>query len=206
MISMPPTTKDQTSTIRVTHLPDGTSETEIERLFADYGSVHHVRLLAGDPSFRFQRVCYIDLPKEAVASAIAGLDGQLLNGSIIHLSQVAAGSATAEPQIQPATQTDAASSQSDGSLNRCTYELLSIEAADMPASTPGETWFRYVLASGKARIVGYRQGTLEEVTAFAEVCAEEFNVRNTIGWKATSSSKTQRRAPAAAKPAATGWN
>jgi len=193
-----------TATVCVSHLPDQTSEAELAQLFAAYGPVHRVRLLPGDPAYRFEKVGYVDLDSEAVADAIAGLDGYLLHGAVIQLSQVSASPTEAEP---PATR--AAPRASDvhprNSPLRCVYTLVSVEAAVMPTSTSGQTWFRYVLAGGQTPIVGYHRGSLEEVTAFAEACAEDFNLRNTIGVKGSAGRTPHRTAPAP-KPAGTGWN
>ena len=61
------------------------------------------------------------------------------------------------------------------------FEVTSVEKASMPAGGAGDDWYRYVLASGRAQITGYHRGTREEVSAYAETCAEEFNLRNATG-------------------------
>lgn len=61
------------------------------------------------------------------------------------------------------------------------FEVTCVEKATMPTGTGGDDWYRYVLASGRSQITGYHRGTREEVSAYAETCAEEFNVRNATG-------------------------
>lgn len=51
----------------------------------------------------------------------------------------------------------------------------------MPDGGQGGDWYRYVLASGPARITGFHRGTPEEVTEYAKNCAEDFNLRNATG-------------------------
>ncbi|MBK1721827.1 RNA recognition motif domain-containing protein [Thiocystis violacea] len=200
MTSLDSTTKDAIATIRVTHLPDQTSEAELEELFSGYGAVHRVSLISGEPECRFQKVGYVDLVDAAVEPALSALDGHLLNGSIIHLSQVSGHPPSARPAPERAPR-PAGDDQTPSNSLRRTYEVLSVEPAVMPASTQKGEWFRYVLTSGRANIVGYHRGTLEEVTAFAEACAEDFNLRNSVGWKASAG--RARTAQAAAAKAAT---
>lgn len=176
-------TQGNMATIRVSHLPDQTSETEITMLFAVYGQVHRVRLLPGDPGFGFQRVGYVDLDIEAAAKAISGLDGYLFHGAVIRATKVSGWPMEAKlPAERAISQTS--DIQPRNGPGRYVYALVSVEVAVMPTSTPGEPWFRYVLAGGQTPIIGYHRGTAEEVTAFAEACAEEFNLRNTVGSKA----------------------
>ncbi|NEV64103.1 RNA recognition motif domain-containing protein [Thiorhodococcus minor] len=201
MVSTRSTTKSPTVTIRVSHLPDQTSETEIQQLFAVYGKVHRVRLLPGDPGFRFQRVGYIDFDIEAAASAISGLDGHVLKGAVIRAMQVSEWPTETKPLAEPAAPRSPGGQPREGS-GRYVYTVVSVEVTAMPTSTPGEPWLRYVLAGGQTPIVGYHRGTVEEVTAFAEACAEEFNLRNSIGWKARTG-RTQYRPAASRKPATT---
>ncbi len=77
---------------------------------------------------------------------------------------------------------------------RYRYALAAVEEAANPSGDPGSDWYRYILASGTASIIGYHRGTLEEVTAFAHSCAEDFNARNAVGWKTMSGSPRKTRA------------
>lgn len=64
-------------------------------------------------------------------------------------------------------------------LRHC-YRVTSIEKAATPDGAEGGEWYRYVLASGQARITGLHRGSLAEVTAYANSCAEEFNLRSAM--------------------------
>lgn len=64
---------------------------------------------------------------------------------------------------------------------RSHYVVVSVERAPGPEGGQGPDWCRYVLTCGTSRITGLHPGTIDEVTAFAESCAEGFNLRSTTG-------------------------
>ncbi len=66
-------------------------------------------------------------------------------------------------------------------------------ASGQPLGGQDGDWYCYVLASGPARITGYHRGSPEEVTAYAQNCAEDFNMRNATGksTRAFASSKSR---------------
>lgn len=66
-------------------------------------------------------------------------------------------------------------------LLRRDFEVASVEKVDRPDGGQEGDWYRYVLASGPARITGYHCGTPREVTDYAESCAADFNLRNATG-------------------------
>lgn len=66
-------------------------------------------------------------------------------------------------------------------LLRRHFEVASVEKVDSPDGGQGGDWYRYVLASGPARITGYHRGTPQEVTDYAASCAADFNLRNATG-------------------------
>jgi len=57
------------------------------------------------------------------------------------------------------------------------YRVATVEKTKGPGGTEGKNWHRYVLDGVRSPIIGYRQGTLREVTAYAEQCAEDLNAR-----------------------------
>lgn len=197
MVSTSPT-DNPTATIRVTNLPNETSEVEINDLFSSFGEIRQVRLLLDNPARRFQGVGYVDLVPEQAAKAVDRLDGHLFNGSIIRLAQVSDEPAELAVETDDATQT-LSDDEVPSNLLRRHYEIASVELASMPADADGAEWYRYVLVSGTARIVGYRKGTLEAVTEFAQSCAEDFNMRNAVGWKTMSGSLRKQGASSAAQ-------
>ena len=64
---------------------------------------------------------------------------------------------------------------------RSKYVVVSVERAPVPEGGQGLDWCRYVLSCGTSRITGLHPGTVDEVTAFAESCAEGFNLRSATG-------------------------
>lgn len=78
-------------------------------------------------------------------------------------------------------------------LLRRQFEVTSVEKVSVPEGGQDGDWYRYVLASGRARITGFHRGTPEEVTAYAKNCAEDFNLRSATGksTRALASSKSK---------------
>ena len=61
-------------------------------------------------------------------------------------------------------------------MKKSSYRVMLVEAADAPEGMGG-TWHRYVIGEGRSLIEGKKQGTLEDVTAHAELTAEDLNER-----------------------------
>ena len=61
------------------------------------------------------------------------------------------------------------------------YVVVSVEQAPVPDGGQGTDWCRYVLSCGTSRITGLHRGSIDEVMAFAESCAEGFNLRSATG-------------------------
>lgn len=177
-------------TICVRNLVSETTTAEVAELFAAYGPVHGIRLSEDKFQHRFQRVGHVDVSSDVAARALAGLDGHLFKGAIIQLTQCSddpasddsSGDRSSGVRLVSASEEEARFGQSA----RQPYGVASVEKVLMVASHGGDDWFRYILKSGAASIVGYRQGTLDEVTAFAQGCADDFNLRNTVGWKSAA--------------------
>ena len=81
----------------------------------------------------------------------------------------------------PSATSDVAPARDDNTPSpavRNRYEVVSVERAPVPDGGQGTDWCRYVLSCGTSRITGLHRGTLDEVTAFAAACVEEFNLRS----------------------------
>jgi len=62
-----------------------------------------------------------------------------------------------------------------------TYRVIAVEKAE-PPSGMGGSWYRYVIALDEDEtIVGNRPGTLEQVTQYANECAENISARAARG-------------------------
>lgn len=57
------------------------------------------------------------------------------------------------------------------------YRVALVEKATCPAGGDGKNWHRYVLDGVRSPITGLRQGTMKEVTEYAQQCADELNAR-----------------------------
>lgn len=101
------------------------------------------------------------------------------------------------PAGMPSRQAEAAAPQDNGTPTaavRSRYVVVSVEQASMPDGGQGTDWCRYVLACGTSRVTGLHRGTLEEVTAFAESCAEGFNLRSATGKGKAGTAYTKKTA------------
>jgi hypothetical protein len=91
--------------------------------------------------------------------------------------------------------------QRDESVDDECYRLISVDAARAPEGCAGSDWHVYRIAQGGNGIAGYRRGELARVRAEVEAIVTALNDRRQ--WtKSKATSKTQRRAAAAARRAA----
>jgi hypothetical protein len=72
--------------------------------------------------------------------------------------------------------------------------VVSVEQAPVPDGGQGTDCCRDVLSSGTSRITGLHRGTLDEVAAFAESCAEGFNLRSAAGKRKAGAAYTKQTA------------
>jgi hypothetical protein len=64
------------------------------------------------------------------------------------------------------------------SLARPRYVLISVERAEpLPAWLTAGNWYRYIIRQGSSDMKGYKTGSLESVTEYAETVAAELNER-----------------------------
>jgi hypothetical protein len=86
----------------------------------------------------------------------------------------------------------------DDSADAERYRLLSIDSAHAPEGCTGENWFIYRIVQGRNGITGFRRGSLECVSADVQSIVTALNGRRQ--WtKSKATSKSQRRAAAAAR-------
>jgi hypothetical protein len=176
------TTNQKTVSVCVSNLPNETSEADMRALFSQYASVGRVRLFSGEPYRKSRGFCYLDVSSEVVEKVVSALDGHVLYGSILHVSLMSwtdhlphtPGDRSMDKKNRPDDETP-------NSLRPPRYAVTSVEKVAMPVGGAGNNWYRYVLSSGDARITGFHRGSLEEVTAYATSCAEDFNLRSAAG-------------------------
>ncbi len=177
--SLVPAIKGTTTTLRIANLPDDFGREDVRKLVSVYGSAERIRLTP--PRRGVRTVGFFDIASESAAEAVAGLDGQECRGELIRASLV---TATAAPTVgwpRADAQSDAAGEAPLPSiLVRNCYQVASVERAELDGAQ-GQEWYRYVLASGRSLITGFRRGSLDEVTEYARNCADAFNLRSLTG-------------------------
>ena len=73
------------------------------------------------------------------------------------------------PSSKPETQTDSAR----------TYRVAWVEPTAAPKGAEGDDWYRYALEGRHSILMGWRRGSLQEITAHAAQYAEALNARST---------------------------
>lgn len=61
------------------------------------------------------------------------------------------------------------------------YRVASVEKTAVPQGAEGDNWCRYVIDNGYTTLMGWRRGSLREITQHAVRYAEELNTRNNKG-------------------------
>jgi len=93
----------------------------------------------------------------------------------------------------PAEQVPPQDNATPSFLLRPQFEVASVAKVAEPMGGKGDDWYRYELASGPARITGYHRGSPEEVMAYAQHCAADFNMRNATGKSTRAFTSTKSR-------------
>jgi hypothetical protein len=181
--------RQPTATLCVANLHTDTSDAELKALFLRCGVAGMITLSPSEPAGGSDRCRYLDVSRGNVAGTIAALHGRTLRGSVLDVSEVAADTPAA-PDGSGAT---AVNDEVPVKSSAIRYEVLTVEKAAMPEGGQGADWYRYVLTSGRSRITGLHRGTLEEVTAYARGCAEEFNLRSATGKGSAAVAYTRRK-------------
>jgi hypothetical protein len=95
--------------------------------------------------------------------------------------------------LGPAEQVSLQDNATPSHLIKPQFVVDSVAKVAEPNGGTGDDWYRYELAGGLTRITGYHRGSPEEVMAYAQNCAQDFNLRNATGKssRAFASSKTR---------------
>lgn len=184
-------------TLFVRNLADATEEADIRSLFAQYGIVSAVRLIPGAPNRRHDGHCYLQIKSRRAKAAISGLDGKAFMGSILRVEEKLRHQTEASKQTVTApTPAPTAENGPPNTPLRCHYQVALVEKVEktaMPDGADGTDWYRYVLSSGNSQITGFHRGSLEEVTEYANHCAEEFNLRGIRGKSARTMAPRKKK-------------
>ncbi|AGA90316.1 RRM domain-containing RNA-binding protein [Thioflavicoccus mobilis 8321] len=177
----------------VTNLSETTTEADIRELFSRYGNVRSVRLSPGTFHLGSRGFARLVIDSDTAANATFDLDGHLLKGTVIRVSTNADATQEAQAPDQSPPGTQPIDNVIPSNLSRHQYHVESIERVTMDDRDKRGEWYRYVLANGRSRVAGLHPGTREEVMTYAENCAADFNLRNTIGKKPRVSIPTKKK-------------
>jgi RNA recognition motif-containing protein len=176
--------------IYVGNLADDADHARTRALFEPFGTVKSIRLAPGGVRHRFDGFGLIEMDDSAARDAIVALDGTVQDGAILTVRE-ATTSDHLPGRPQPAPVKVAA--EEDNSVRgvlRQSYEVAEIVKADIAG---GDDWYRYVLASGDARITGFHRGSEDEVAEYAAECAAAFNERSKSGRSARTMAPPRRK-------------
>jgi RNA recognition motif-containing protein len=172
--------------ISIENLSNETNEHELARLFSRYGKVSSIHLTLGAPHSRYPASGTLKMQGHDATKVVSALDGYLLRGMIMQVSELSGSDHSAPPisaetlQFHPV-----ATGYPEGYLHQ-PFHVNSVEIVNDPALGTAESWHRYEIKNGKSRITGMHRGSLAEVREFAEDCAEAFNQRNSSKGKSTT--------------------
>jgi len=164
--------------IYIGNLSDDSDAAQMRALFERYGAIASLRITPAGSRHRFDGFGLIEMEECAARKAIGELDGLLLDRAILSVREA---TEAQQPKGNPAPAEPMVDGESLGARMRRRCELTEVEKVDGPYGADGDDWYRYVLGSGTSRITGFHRGTLAEVTEYAAVCAEDFNLRSTVG-------------------------
>ena len=181
--------------LSIGNLSNDTDEKEIARLFSSFGKIRSIKFTLGPPHSRFPGSGFVELEGNDAKRVIAALDGSLLRGMSLRISEVYCSN-----KVSSSTTTDAPADTTPpisfpkGHSAYQPFRLISVERVSDPLLGQAQDWFRYTLISGTSRITGLHRGTLAEVTEFAENSTEAFNLRNRVkGGRSTAWSSRNKK-------------
>ena len=80
------------------------------------------------------------------------------------------------------------------------YTVVGVEKAEpLPSWLPDGNWHRYTIRQGRSDLNGYKEGSLNAVTRYAESVAYDLNNRSTNGKYSAAYSRKKPAAPAEQK-------
>lgn len=158
--------------IYIENLAEQADTTQTRALFETFGAVASIHLtpgvIGGSGGFAL-----LEMDDAGAHRAIAEIDGTVFKGATLSIRE--ATTAETSDTLAPIS---AQSDEPPLTVIRQPYEVTEVEKVSSPGGAVGDDWYRYVLARRASQIVGFRRGSLMEVTAYAKGCAEAFNDRN----------------------------
>lgn len=164
--------------ISVENLSNDVSEYDLQKLFSSYGNVRSMRFSRSSAHSKYPGSGSIEMDSEDPKHIVSVLDGRLFKGLVLRVREVnRMQDSKSQAAIVPQQAARPAGVASDDRL-RTNYSVESVEKVPHPQSGATADWYRYTIVSGKSRVTGLHRGTKQEVTDYAEGCAEGFNSRS----------------------------
>jgi RNA recognition motif-containing protein len=164
--------------ISVENLSSDVSEHDLQKLFSSYGSVRSMRFSRASTHSKYPGSGSVRMESDDPKHIVSVLDGRLFKGLVLRVREV-------NPMQNSKNQAAAVSQEPAGSTSAArdhrlstNYSVESVEKVPHPQQGTAADWYRYTIVSGKSRVTGLHRGTKQEVTDYAEGCAEGFNSRS----------------------------
>ncbi len=182
--------------LSIKNLSNETNEHELARLFSRCGIVSSIQLTLGAPHSRYPASGKLKMQGHDTAKVISALDGYLLRGKLMQVSALSGIDAPDPPLCDETPGSTPVTIDHTVNHRYQPFCVNSVEKINDPALGSTESWYRYVIKSGKSCITGMHRGTLVEVREFAEDCAEAFNQRNNAkGSRSNTWSSRNKKSP-----------
>lgn len=169
-------------TILVGNLAPAARAAEVRALFAPFGTVRALRLIADIATGDCRGLGYVEMDGAEARAAMAALDGTLFMERALRITPESGGDgpgpdvvnagAAPGPDDRPATR-----AITPAAAMIPVFAVDSVEAAEAPSGGRGDGWHRYVLKSERSAITGMRRGSREQVRDYASQVAEQLNTR-----------------------------
>jgi len=167
---------------RIDDLPAHTTEHDMRQLFSGYGNVASVTVIPGLVYGKQLATGFVELEDIKIQDAGVFPDRCLLRGIVLRITQDrgATENRTSENPAAPSDPNGLGPRRPDN-RGKNVVRVTSVEEVFDPATGKHNGWCRYSIKSLGGSVTGLRQGSVAEVTLYAEEAAEAFNLRNMLG-------------------------
>ncbi|MCP5304190.1 MAG: RNA-binding protein [Chromatiaceae bacterium] len=165
----------------IENVPQDATEQEIQQLFSSYGNVRSVRLQPSSSESKQAASGVVEMDGVQAKGVVAALDRRLFKDAILRVQEVPVETPAQSTQVKPRQRSTAPNPAGPNNRNQNTLHVISVEEIDAAGGGQADNWCRYTITSRAASITGLRQGSVADVTRYAEEAAEAFNQRNMLG-------------------------
>jgi hypothetical protein len=154
----------------------------MRQLFSGYGNVLSVTLLQDPPNSKHFATGLIELESIKIPDTGVLPDRCMFRGSVLRITRDLVASENRAPESTAAVgdPNESGIGQPDN-RSKNTLCVTSVEEVFDPTTGQPNGWCRYSIKSLAGSVTGLRQGSVAEVTLYAEEAAEAFNLRNMLG-------------------------